>query len=496
MNWHSYRQHNSRFLFFAFAVLFLSSLSIAQNNPIPQIVGPVHPDAVAPGSGAFTLSVYGANFVPGSVVNWNYQPRVTTYISGHEIQAQILARDVEQNTAGYITVTNPAPGGGSSSASWAQVEVHDPISAITVDPWVYYEFGDWMLLPADFTHDGILDLVGQADGLDFYRGNGDGTFTYASIVDKQYLAPYGAAYGDFNNDGNLDVVDASDLGNTTGFDPTRMDVMLGNGDGTFRAGTPIWRKIGNLGYVVAGDFNQDGNLDLITSGDHWLTPYLGQGDGSFALGTLYHYPSFGFGNEMLVGDFNNDGKLDLIFYGGHQTSEGFTKVVWFVAGNGDGTFQTPQAVGVFPNTNTCVGGGYGEAYVQLSDFNGDGNLDLAFCNRSQIGVMLGNGDGTFKPPTFYTADSTGQGQFTFAVGDINSDGKPDLIVSEYPQDVGSTFVVMLGNGDGTFQTPQVVASGLDVPLAEIGIAVGDFNSSGLPGAIFYNDLGMYVYLQQ
>jgi hypothetical protein len=93
-----------------------SSLLVASafaQNPVPQIVGPVHPDAVAPGGGDFTLSVYGANFVPGAVVNWNYQPRTTTYVSGHELQAQILSADIAKNTAGYITVTNPAPGGGS-----------------------------------------------------------------------------------------------------------------------------------------------------------------------------------------------------------------------------------------------------------------------------------------------------------------------------------------------------------------------------------------------
>jgi hypothetical protein len=119
---------------------FLAAAS-AQNNPIPQIVGPVHPDAVAPGSGAFTLSVYGANLVPGAVVNWNYQPRTTTYVSAHELQAQILATDVAQNTAGYITVTNPPPGGGSSSASWAQVEVHAPVSTIAVGLPQYHVFG-------------------------------------------------------------------------------------------------------------------------------------------------------------------------------------------------------------------------------------------------------------------------------------------------------------------------------------------------------------------
>ncbi len=498
MNWHMFRQHNSCYSVCIEVILCLcfAAPARAQNNPVPQIVGPVHPDAVAPGSGAFTLNVYGANFVPGSVVNWNYQPRTTTYISGHEIQAQILASDVAHNAAGYITVTNPPPGGGDSSASWAQVEVHDPISAIVVDAPAYSLFGIWQLLVADFNHDGILDLVGEADGLDFDRGNGNGTFNYVSIVDKQYLAPYGAAYGDFNNDGNIDVVDASDLGNTTGFDPTRMDVMLGNSDGTFSAGTPIWRQIGNLNYVAVGDFNQDGNLDLMTVGIRRLTPYLGQGDGTFQLGTPnYHYPSLGFGPEILVGDFNNNGKLDLVLLSGRSTPEGFNTIVWFFSGNGDGTFQKPREVWVAQNTYACVGGSYGESYVQLSDFNGDGNLDLAFCDSGQIGVMLGNGDGTFKPPTFYTADPTGAGQFTFALGDINSDGKPDLLVSEYADSTDPQFVVFLGNGDGTFQAPQTVSLG-QAPLPELGITVGDFNSDGLLDFIYLSDIGMNVFLQQ
>src|SRR5277367_527088 len=97
-------------LIFVIAGLMVAD-ALAQ-NPVPQIVGPVHPDAVAPGGGDFTLSVYGANFVPGAVVNWNYQPRTTTFVSGHELQAQILSTDIAQNTAGYITVANPAPGGG------------------------------------------------------------------------------------------------------------------------------------------------------------------------------------------------------------------------------------------------------------------------------------------------------------------------------------------------------------------------------------------------
>jgi hypothetical protein len=133
--------------------------------------------------------------------------------------------------------------------------------------------------------------------------------------------------------------------------------------------------------------------------------------------------------------------------------------------------------------------------MQLSDFNGDGKLDLAFCDSSQIGVMLGNGDGTFQPPIFYTADPLNQGQFTFAIGDINGDGKPDLLVSEYQDSTNPQFVVFLGNGDGTFQAPLTVSIA-QVPEAELGIAVGDFNSDGLLDFIYQSEGGMDVFLQQ
>ena len=147
----------------ASVVLLTASLLVAsalgQNNPVPQVVGPPHPQAVAPGGGDFILKVYGANFVPGAVVNWNRQPRMTTYVSGHEVDTTILASDIVSNTAGYITVTNPPPGGGLSSASWSLVEVHDPTSAVTPARATIDFGGGATLLAADFTNDGILDLM-------------------------------------------------------------------------------------------------------------------------------------------------------------------------------------------------------------------------------------------------------------------------------------------------------------------------------------------------
>ena len=175
-------------------VLSLFPALAAAQNPVPQIVGPVKPMAVAPGSPAFTLNVYGANFVSGAVVNWNYQPRTTAFVSARELQAQILATDVAQNTAGMISVTNPAPGGGASSSSWAQVEVHAPISTFTFKTPRAYNFGAWLVLPADFNQDGTLDLVGQAGtDLVLYDGEGTGAFQFQSIAGHFYDGAMGGA---------------------------------------------------------------------------------------------------------------------------------------------------------------------------------------------------------------------------------------------------------------------------------------------------------------
>jgi hypothetical protein len=460
--------------------------AVAQ-NPVPQIVGPVHPDAVAPGGGDFTLSVYGANFVPGAVVNWNYQPRATTYVSGHELQAQILSTDIAKNTAGYISVTNPAPGGGSSSASWAQVEVHAPVSTISVSSAQFYPFGFWAMAAADFTHDGVLDLVGEYFGLSFDQGVGNGAFQSGPIISPLWVQLTPFVYGDFNNDGNVDV--AMSMGQQPPAAVTHMGVMLGDGKGGFTRGPTLTEPSG-LGISVAtGDFNRDGKLDLMTTGSLGgvMSEFLGNGDGSFH--RFANYPYWLLARAMQVGDFNGDGKLDLALMGPAFLGEGLT--TWIMEGNGDGTFQTPREILSLPNTNGC--GAIIQKDLQVSDFNGDGKLDLAFCSKKGIGIMLGNGDGTFQAPLYYFIDSTNSGNFTFAIGDINSDGKLDLILSEYVNSSNPQLAIFLGNGDGTFQAPQMLS---ETPQGQLGVTVGDFNIDGLLDVIFLSDGGMNAFLQQ
>ena len=463
------------------AAAFSATLATAQ-NPVPQVVGPPHPQAVAPGGASFTLKVYGANFVPGSVVNWNRHPRATTYVSGHEVHATILGSDIVKNTAGYITVTNPLPGGGVSSASWTLVEVHAPTA--TIKPGVDHANGGaagevTQLLVADFNNDGTMDLA-DADTvgtIPVYLGNTAGTFkatAYATLAYWPAFEVNNSAYGDFNGDGNIDIAYQAYFGLNS---PLGLAVALGEGNGKFRHG---WYE-DNGGLfpvnVIVGDFNGDGKLDLIT-GDCCVTyVYLGNGDGTFHLSQTYEFG----GIIRLAGDFNGDGKLDLVMYGGDQPA-----ALSVALGNGDGTFQVPQQIAT-PEVGCSAG-----PSMLVNDLNGDGKLDIVYCDDTNLTILLGNGDGTFQQTASYAVDTTNG--FTFTAGDFNSDGKTDLIVSDDSTNV--EFSILLGNGDGTFQPQSAIKIGPKYTNGESGIAVGDFNSDGLLDFIFEEGgSGFIGYLQ-
>jgi hypothetical protein len=473
---------------------FLSVESALADNPVPTVVGPPVPQAVVPGSGAFTLKVYGANFVSGAVVNWNRSPRSTTFISARELQAQIQASDVATTTAGYITVTNPPPGGGVSSSSFSLVEVHTPTDTITVGPPHVYlrNVGSQYLVLGDYNNDGILDFAVDASysEIKVLLGNGDGTFRHGSIVTHNYYGsgPAAIANGDFNNDGNEDLVFGADPNGP----PTQLQVALGHGDGKFSRGSRFWH-FGeySLGMAV-GDFNRDGNLDLVSvSSCCTLSVFLGQGNGSFK--HLADYNELG-PYEVLLADFNGDGILDLAVLLGTGDGGLFIRL-----GNGDGTFQEPRLVDPNPHLGCSFG-----TNMLGTDFNGDGKADLAYCerdlseNKGKIWVALGNGDGTFKKPVSLPVPAYG-GAFSFAAGDFNSDGKTDLIANYFTSGKFNKTEtdLFLGNGNGTFQHKKIVnLPGAPNYNAELGIVPADFNSDGLLDFIFQEPGVVSVFVQK
>jgi hypothetical protein len=470
------------------AVLMAASQFAPAQNPIPQVVGPPVPQAVAPGSKAFTLKVYGANFVQGAVVNWNRSPRTTTFVSARELHATILATDVVKPTAGYITVTNPKPGGGVSSSSRGLVEVHVPTKTIAVSkPNNYLRSGEsQFLVTTDFNNDGVLDFA--ALGVTVLLGDGDGRFHFGSKAPGEYQGVSAIAYGDFNNDGNEDLV----FGANPQGPPYYLQVDLGQGGGKFKLGAKFGRFKNAYPLAIAvADFNRDGNLDLITNPSEYnreLGEFLGNGDGTFKHSMDYQVGSF----YVVAADFNGDGILDLGILWDHA--------VYVMLGKGDGTFEKARMV---IQSNKQIGTCSFESSFFVTDFNADGKADLAYCerdypqNQGKIWIALGNGDGTFQKPSSLIVRPYA-GAFSFAVGDFNSDGRTDLLANYFTTDKSdhSETDFFSGNGDGTFQSKKIINQPGQPYNAELGIVPADYNSDGLLDFIFQQPGDVAVFVQK
>lgn len=421
------------------SVLILVASLFGQNNPAPSVIQLV-PPSVKPGSGAFTLHVTGANFVSGSVLNWNGSPRATQVLSSDELTATITAGDVSKASTASLTVANPAPGGGVSSTAYFSVQVPTSALAFAPDPFIR-ESG--VAAFGDFNGDGKLDLViGRgcagyqcSPQLDFYAGHGDGTFAApvrtlisdrCGTGDETGFWAVSIFVADIDGDGKPDI--AFNEWSEDPDDAYQSVIMINNGDGTFT------HRGCTLDAVSAvGDLNGDGLPDLIAAGPGGSVGPNGEGSVWLASsdGTYKSTASFDFGNfspNAVLGDFNGDGKLDLAFSGGE-----FGQIAVFL-GNGDGTFQ--QEVD-YRTANPVT-------QIAVGDLNGDGKLDLV---TDGVCVLFGNGDGTFSD-----GPCTNSVQGVLVLGDLNTDGKPDVaILSTNPPSVTE----YLGNGDGTFGSGQV-----------------------------------------
>jgi len=330
----------------------------------------------------------------------------------------------------------------------------------------------------DFNGDGKPDLavpVYSVPGLSILLGNGDGTFTAGPVAPTVSANVNNAVVADFNGDGKADI--ALSLP-----DDYKVQVLLGKGDGSFTALPAI--SAGGIWQLAGGDFNSDGKADLIivNCGARTLTALLGNGDGTFnpvaTTSSLAQCPV-----SVAVGDFAGNGKADLAVAIAPNAT-GVPGAVTILLGNGDGTF-TPTAQNLVTGDSAIS--------IVAGDFRGNGILDLAVANAyigtsnpGTLSLFLGNGDGTFVSTV--TSPVTGSMPYSVAVGDFNGDGKADLVTAN----VGSnTATVLLGNGDGTFNTAASPSSGAGTAFA----ATGDFNGDGLSDiAVVDNNSGKVTIL--
>jgi len=192
-----------------------------------------------------------------------------------------------------------------------------------------------------------------------------------------------------------------------------------------------------------GDLNGDGKQDVAVADLNQYAPgtvsvLLGNGDGTFQPATAY---ATGMATDSVaIADLNGDGKPDLVVLDAGSIVGGSTvpSGVGILLGNGDGTFK-PEVT--YPS-------GAGGAELVVADINGDGKLDVAVANNAlgNLSILLGNGDGSFQPAVT-TFDPNRRISISIAAGDLNGDGKPDLVVSDEEYDVD----VLINNGDNTFQ---------------------------------------------
>jgi len=343
---------------------------------------------------------------------------------------------------------------------------------------------------ADVNGDRKPDLLVAGGSVSVLLGNGDGSFLSAVTYDSGGGGSAEAiAVADVNGDGKPDLLVVNEQSSTVG-------VLIGNGDGTFQPVVTYGSGGATPLSIAVADVNDDHHPDLLVANlcansDNCsiggsVGVLLGNGDGTFRTAVPYNSGD-NLADGIAVADVNNDGIPDLAV----ANNGGLIGTVGVLLGRGDGTFR--QAV-------TYSSEGFGPTSVAVADVNKDGKADLLVANceakgatgcldeslNGTVGVLLGNGDGTFASAVVY--DSGGSGAMSVAITDANGDGKLDLVVADECDPgcfFGGVVGVLRGKSRGLFN----LVTGFELVNASANsVAAGDLNGDGKPDlAVATND---------
>ena len=332
----------------------------------------------------------------------------------------------------------------------------------------------------DVDGDGLLDMVvanTSASSISVRLGNASGTFGAATTFASGGKGPNTVALEDLDGINGLDLVVANRASN-------KVSVFLNTGAGVgvvpFDPLTVTSFATGKLPVSVKlEDINGDTITDLVTanSGGHSVSVLLGNGDGTFTTPAIRDYKTGGrTSRDLLIADFNQDGHNDVV------VANVGSKNVSFFAGTGD---PDPAALLAAP-TRFAVGSQ--PTSITVTDFNADGNLDIAVTNQrsNNISVLLGNGN--VAPEVQFQEQLRihlpgSKSAETITVGDFDLDGNMDLAIANRK---GNTLSILLGTGTGAFTNPFNFSVGDVRRRQPVSIAVGDFNGDSFLDVIVVN----------
>ncbi len=421
-----------------------------------------HWPEIAPAYATFSASL-GANVIftvaasgtPPLRYQWQF---AQNYLPGQTNVTLNLLGLQSTNAGDYtVIVTNIS---GSITSQVATLTVDPTFTKITTGPVVtdagYSAGGTW----GDYNNDGNQDLFVFNGGLNgstyapfLYRNDGGGTFTKitAGTPVNVTVESYSACWGDYDNDGSLDLYVATTSQNL---------LYHNNGNGTFNrivTGKAVTDIASTFGAVWA-DYDNDGFLDLflttfdLSAASHNFL-YRNNGDGTFSSvtnGILVTDRASSLG--CVWGDYDNDGKIDLFVCGGTGHDGGVARANRLYHNNGDGTFTKVSSGSIATDL------GY-SGCAAWGDYDNDSFLDLFVVNLDVGGkgnsLYHNNGDGSFTRITNDIVATNIGNAYSCAWGDYDNDGFLDLVVanvdlsqSGYP----SAMVNFLyhNNGDGTF----------------------------------------------
>lgn len=340
---------------------------------------------------------------------------------------------------------------------------------------------------ADFNKDGVPDLAIAREGIlqrgtsgavknpsDFVTiliANGNGSFSRRDFNFQEFLRPPGLFVGppvylmsgDFNNDGNADLLITVDsaYSNSNYF-------AIGDGKGGFSL-NPAQAQYFDF-KSKSGDFNNDGKLDYLSIGQSNVATSvlveLGNGKGAFSFEQknvlIYYDITDTVLVDAAVADFNRDNKLDIALIGVGE------KAVSLLSGDGLGGFTKMKDVSVYGTPNSIING----------DFNGDNTQDLAITtsDTNSLLVLFNDGSANFTKKSRYFVDSAPQIHLFQGISapqihlakDINADKKDDLVLATSKT---GTLAILISQDDGRFSDPPYFPTGVN-PYA---ITTGDFN---------------------